>query len=45
MVQIAPAAGNNGSTITDAQIQSEIKAQISAGHLAAPDANTIFICR
>ena len=36
LFQIVPAAGNNGSTITDAQIQSELLAQISAGHLPAP---------
>jgi len=36
LFQIVPAAGNNGSTITDAQIQSEILAQINAGHLPAP---------
>jgi hypothetical protein len=36
LFQIVPAAGNNGSTITDAQIQSEILAQITAGHLPGP---------
>jgi hypothetical protein len=36
LFQIVPAAGNNGSTITDAQIQSEILAQITAGHLPSP---------
>ncbi|HEY5029191.1 MAG TPA: hypothetical protein VIK39_12340 [Candidatus Angelobacter sp.] len=36
LFQIVPAAGNNGSTISDAQIQSEILAQITAGHLPAP---------
>ena len=36
LFQIVPAAGNNGSTITDAQIQSEILSQITAGHLPAP---------
>jgi hypothetical protein len=36
LVQIVPAAGNNGATITDAQIQSEILAQITAGHLPSP---------
>jgi hypothetical protein len=36
LFQIVPAAGNNGSTITDAQIQSELLAQINAGHLPAP---------
>src|SRR6267142_412333 len=33
---IVPAAGNNGSTITDTQIQSELLSQITAGHLPAP---------
>ena len=36
LFQIVPAAGNNGSTITDAQIQSELLAQITAGHLPSP---------
>src|SRR5579864_8938175 len=36
LFQIVPAAGNNGATITDAQIQSEILAQITAGHLPSP---------
>jgi len=36
LFQIVPAAGNNGSTITDTQIQSELLAQITAGHLPAP---------
>ncbi len=35
-VQITPAASRNGATITDAQIQSEIAAQITAGTLPAP---------
>jgi hypothetical protein len=49
LFQIVPAAGNNGSTITDAQIQSEILAQINAGHLPAPlldaagNANTLYM--
>jgi hypothetical protein len=49
LFQIVPAAGNNGSTITDAQIQSEILAQITAGHLPAPvldaagNPNTIYM--
>lgn len=34
--QIVPSAGNNGSTISDAQIQSELLAQITAGHLPTP---------
>jgi hypothetical protein len=36
LFQIVPSASNNGSTITDTQIQSELLAQITAGHLPAP---------
>jgi hypothetical protein len=36
LFQIVPSAGNNGSTISDSQIQSELLAQINAGHLPAP---------
>jgi hypothetical protein len=36
LFQIVPSSANNGSTITDAQIQSELLAQINAGHLPAP---------
>ncbi|HET9364420.1 MAG TPA: hypothetical protein VFP71_05440, partial [Candidatus Angelobacter sp.] len=36
LFQIVPSAGNNGSTITDTQIQSELLAQINGGHLPAP---------
>jgi hypothetical protein len=36
LFQIVPSAGNNGSTISDAQIQSELLAQITAGHLPSP---------
>lgn len=49
LFQIVPAAGNNGSTITDAQIQSELLAQITAGHLPAPtldatgNPNTVYM--
>lgn len=49
LFQIVPAAGNNGSTITDAEIQSELLAQINAGHLPAPvldaagNANTVYM--
>jgi hypothetical protein len=35
-VTITPAATRNGTTITDAQIQAELAAQISAGVLPAP---------
>ena len=41
-VSITPAASRNGTTITDAQVQAELAAQISAGHLAAPNANTYY---
>jgi hypothetical protein len=33
---ITPSAANNGTTITDTQIQSELLAQVTAGHLPAP---------
>lgn len=36
LFQIVPSAANNGSTIDDTQIQSELLAQITAGHLPAP---------
>ena len=35
-VTITPSAANNGTTITDAQIQAELSAQIAAGTLPAP---------
>lgn len=34
--QIVPSGANNGSVISDSQIQSELLSQISAGHLPAP---------
>ena len=40
---ISPSSANNGATITDTQIQAELSAQIGAGHLPAPDANTIYM--
>ena len=49
LFQIVPAAGNNGSTITDAQIQSELLSQINGGHLPAPlldgagNVNTLYM--
>jgi hypothetical protein len=49
LFQIVPAAANNGSTITDTQIQSELLSQITAGHLPAPildaagNPNTIYM--
>ncbi len=36
LFQIVPSTANNGSTIDDTQIQAELLAQISAGHLPAP---------
>jgi hypothetical protein len=36
LFQITPSGANNGSTINDAQIQSELLAQINAGSLPAP---------
>jgi hypothetical protein len=49
LFQISPSAGNNGSTISDAQIQSELLAQITAGHLPTPildaagNVNTLYM--
>ena len=46
---ITPSAANNGSTISDAQIQAELQAQINGSHLPAPsydssgNANTIYM--
>jgi len=42
-VQITPAAARNGATISDANIQAEIAAQISAGVLAAPTDNNLYM--
>jgi hypothetical protein len=42
-VSITPASSRNGATISDASIQKEISAQVAAGHLPAPDANTIYM--
>jgi hypothetical protein len=42
-VQITPSSANNGSTIDDTNIQAEINAQINAGTLPAPDANTLYM--
>jgi hypothetical protein len=48
-VTITPSAANNGSTISDTQIQSELVAQMSAGHLPAPahdaagNPNTVYM--
>jgi len=49
LFQIVPSAGNNGSTISDSQIQSELLAQITAGHLPTPvldaagNVNTLYM--
>lgn len=40
---ITPASTRNKSTITDANIQAELNAQITAGHLPAPDGNTLYM--
>ena len=42
-VQITPAKSRNRTTISDTQIQAEINAQINAGALPAPDANTLYM--
>lgn len=36
LFQIVPSPGNDGATIDDTQIQAELLAQISAGHLPGP---------
>jgi hypothetical protein len=49
LFQIVPSAANNGSTIDDTNIQAELLAQITAGHLPAPlsdgagNVNTIYM--
>src|SRR5215467_15447114 len=49
LFQISPSSANNGSTISDAQIQSELLAQINAGHLPTPqldaagNVNTLYM--
>ena len=45
LFQIVPSAGNNGSTITDTQIQSELLAQINAGHLPGPVLDALWKSR
>jgi hypothetical protein len=42
-VQITPAAARNRATISDANIQAELSAQIGSGALPAPSANTIYM--
>jgi hypothetical protein len=39
---ITPSAANNGATIDDTKIQAELVAQINAGHLPAPTANSLY---
>lgn len=47
--QITPSPANSGSTIDDTQVQAELIAQITAGHLPAPvldaagDVNTVYM--
>jgi hypothetical protein len=40
---ITPSSTRNKATITDANIQAEISAQITAGKLPAPDNNTLYM--
>jgi hypothetical protein len=42
-ITITPAASRDGATISDANIKSEISAQITAGILPAPTNNTIYM--
>lgn len=42
VVTITPSPTDNGSSITDAQIQAELQAQIGGGHLPVPNANTSY---
>ncbi|MCE9578987.1 MAG: hypothetical protein K8W52_38035 [Deltaproteobacteria bacterium] len=42
-VQITPAVGNNGATITDASIQAELAAQITAGTLPAASDDRLYM--
>jgi hypothetical protein len=42
-VQITPSSANSGSSLSDSQIQSELNAQISAGHLPLPNDNTVYM--
>src|SRR5947209_6734634 len=49
LFQIVPSSANNGSTIDDTNIQSELLAQINGGHLPAPltdaagNVNTLYM--
>ena len=40
---VTPSTANNGATITDTQIQAELIAQIKAGTVPAPTANTLYM--
>jgi hypothetical protein len=42
-VPITPSIANNGSTISDVSIESELSAQIGSGVLPPPDANTLYM--
>jgi len=35
--------GHTGTTLQDSDIQAELQSQIAAGHIPAPDANTIYM--
>jgi hypothetical protein len=41
--QIIPASSRNGSSITDAQIQAEVSAQMTAGHLPQPTNGSMYM--
>ena len=41
-ITITPAPADDGSVVTDAQVQAELNAQITAGVLPVPDANTSY---
>ncbi len=41
-VQITPSSANNTNPVDDTQIQPELQNQINAGHLPAPDGNTLY---
>ncbi len=42
-IQITPSAANSGTSITDDQIKAELIAQINAGKLPQPNANTLYM--
>jgi hypothetical protein len=41
-IQITPSAANSGTTVDDTNIQAELKAQVAAGNLPAPSADTLY---